>query len=339
MLFIVELGLGVATRLSLPAGFLAGAVTSAPFIAGLLYGGRWLARSELAPERYRRVGWWCLGGLAGFGSLIVGIMLTVPNLQPLSALLLVSTLRWSGSLGAGIGLCIGVFEARTIERALTSQRLRIEQQTLRQERDRLDEFATIVSHDLRNPLQALSLRLELLKDDYDSEHLDKMEDALTRMETIIEDTLTLAREGQAVSDTERINLTDLATQCWERASAAQASLEVEDSLTIVADESRVCHVFENLFQNACLHGGADVTVRVGQLDTGDGFFIEDNGPGIPSDQRATVFDPGETTASDGSGFGLAIVRSIVEAHGWEIYVTESTAGGARFEITNVEVTE
>jgi signal transduction histidine kinase len=92
---------------------------------------------------------------------------------------------------------------------------------------------------------------------------------------------------------------------------------------------------ENLFRNAIEHGGEDVTIRVGGLS--DGFYVEDDGPGVPEDARDEVFEVGYSTSPDGTGFGLNIVKEIAEAHNWEITLTEGTTGGARFEITNVEL--
>jgi len=77
-----------------------------------------------------------------------------------------------------------------------------------------------------------------------------------------------------------------------------------------------------------------VTITVGDLS--DGFYLEDDGPGIPESEHDTVFDAGYTTSEDGTGFGLSIVERVAEAHGWEIRVGESEAGGARFEVTGVE---
>jgi signal transduction histidine kinase len=105
-------------------------------------------------------------------------------------------------------------------------------------------------------------------------------------------------------------------------------------------------VFENLYRNAADHNDSLVTVRVGLLGdhepaTGGspqlGFFIEDTGSGIPDDQRDEIFEHGYTTSTDGTGFGLSIVHDIVEAHGWNIRTTDGTDGGARFEITGVEI--
>jgi signal transduction histidine kinase len=89
-------------------------------------------------------------------------------------------------------------------------------------------------------------------------------------------------------------------------------------------------VFENLFRNAVEHGGEDVTVRVGRAGE-DCIYVEDDGPGIPADDRDAVFEPGHTSATGGTGFGLTIIKRIAEAHGWEITVTDGRDGGARFE--------
>jgi len=97
-------------------------------------------------------------------------------------------------------------------------------------------------------------------------------------------------------------------------------------------------VFENLFRNAIEHGGIDVTVRVGQLND-YGFYVEDTGAGIPADAREAVFEPGHTSASGGTGFGLTIIKRIAEAHGWGVEIEESAEGGARFEFTEVEIAE
>ncbi|WP_309221729.1 HAMP domain-containing sensor histidine kinase [Halorussus sp. MSC15.2] len=78
-----------------------------------------------------------------------------------------------------------------------------------------------------------------------------------------------------------------------------------------------------------------MTVRVGSLD--GGFYVEDDGPGIPEDERGRVFERGYTTTADGTGVGLAVVGDIAERHGWEVRTTESEDGGARFEIRGVEI--
>ena len=90
-------------------------------------------------------------------------------------------------------------------------------------------------------------------------------------------------------------------------------------------------MFENLLRNAVEHGGGDVTVVFGDLD--GGFYVKDDGPGVPSGERADVFETGYSTAEEGTGFGLSIVEQVVEAHGWSVRVTEGSDGGARIEVT------
>jgi len=208
-------------------------------------------------------------------------------------------------------------------------------QELRRQNERLDEFASVVSHDLRNPLNVAAGRLQIAKDECESEELAHVGSALDRMEALIDDLLTLARQGETVTEFEPVGLSMLVEQCWATVETGPASLAVEiDAETAIrADESRLKQLFENLMRNAVEHGGPDVTVTVGELD--DGFYVADYGPGIPESERSTVFEAGYSTATSGTGFGLSIVDQIVSAHGWTIDVTESEAGGARFEITGV----
>ena len=198
---------------------------------------------------------------------------------------------------------------------------------------RLDQVTNVVSHDLRNPLTVAKAHLELAREASDSEHLDEVEYALTRMETLIEDVLTLSRLGTVLGDRELVALSTMATDCWATVDTADATLTSRADRKIEADKSRLRQVFENLFRNAIQHGADDVTVTVGELD--DGFYIEDDGPGISEDARHEVFETGYTTRKKGTGFGLSIVKEIVNAHDWGIRLAADQHGGARFEITGV----
>ncbi|MFC6977005.1 PAS domain S-box protein [Halomicroarcula sp. GCM10025709] len=205
---------------------------------------------------------------------------------------------------------------------------------LERQNARLEDFASIVSHDLRNPLMTAQGRLELAQADCDSPHLDEVGDAVDRCQALIDDLLTLAQSGNAVGTTEPVTLSELAEECWQTTPGADATLAVETDQTISADWSRLQQLFENLFRNAVNHGGREVTVTVGEL--ADGFYVADDGAGISDEDHDDIFEAGYSTADDGTGFGLTIVKEIVEAHGWEIHVTDSEASSARFEITGVE---
>ncbi|KAA9398893.1 PAS domain S-box protein [Haloarcula sp. CBA1130] len=205
---------------------------------------------------------------------------------------------------------------------------------LERQNDRLEEFASIVSHDLRNPLSVLEGSLTLARDTGDDEQLDRCYRAIDRMKELIEDLLTLAREGDTVSETEPLDLESTALSCWHAVDTSDATFDITTESTIYADESRVRQLLENLINNAVTHGGSAVTVEVGDL--GDsGFYVADDGGGIPPEKHETVFESGYTTTDGGTGFGLAIVKEIATAHDWSVSVTESEAGGARFEFRGV----
>jgi signal transduction histidine kinase len=223
---------------------------------------------------------------------------------------------------------------RWVSYELERQRARAQ---LQRERDRLEEFASVVSHDLRNPLQTASGRAELLAETVDSEHVPPLERALSRMEALIEDLLTLARDGMEVEALEEVDVATLADEAWKTTDSATATLRVDpDRLRIRADRSRLRQLFENLFRNSVEHGGDEVTITVGALPDGRGFYVADDGPGIPPDEREAVFDAGYTSSESGTGFGLSIVKQIAEAHGWTVSATDADDGGARFEVTGVE---
>jgi PAS domain S-box-containing protein len=230
---------------------------------------------------------------------------------------------------------------------------------LRAERDRLEEFASVVAHDLRNPLTIASGRLELLADaeDAPSEHVDPLRTALDRMESIITDILKLSRQGDAIGEAETVDLSACVANAWRNVDTDAARLRRDDDLgTVRADRGRLQQLFENLFRNCVEHGATDsrlsaddgaehgstdsrsddadpsVTVRVGHLDREAGFYVADDGPGIPADRREHVFEYGHSSTDDGTGIGLAVVERIVRAHDWEITAVESVDGGARFDV-------
>ncbi|WP_331235294.1 GAF domain-containing protein [Natronorarus salvus] len=208
--------------------------------------------------------------------------------------------------------------------------LRERERALARQNERLEEFANIVSHDLRNPLNVASGHLELARQTGEESHLESVSAAHDRMDAIVENVLTMARTGQPLTDRRPVPVDRVVTQAWGTVATADATLDLETDLGVVSgDETRLRQLFENLFRNAVEHGGEDVTVAIEPL-TGGGFAVSDDGPGIPEEERGKVFDRG-FSGGCGTGFGLAIVGDVVEAHGWEIELGESDEG-TRFEI-------
>jgi PAS domain S-box-containing protein len=226
---------------------------------------------------------------------------------------------------------------------------------LERQNERLDRFSSVVSHDLRNPLHVAKGRLSLARADADGRgsaggrgarrsdeadgHLAAVDRALDRMDALIDDLLTLARDGDRVTEPTAVDLAALVDDCWavDVPDADGATLAVETGGAVRADRSRLRQLVGNLLSNAVEHGSTDdgVTVTVGDLPDG-GFYVADDGPGVPPAERDAAFERGHSTAADGTGFGLAIVREIADAHGWRVELGESAAGGACVAVRGVE---
>ncbi|MFB6296962.1 MAG: histidine kinase N-terminal 7TM domain-containing protein [Salinirussus sp.] len=211
---------------------------------------------------------------------------------------------------------------------------------LERQNEHLDRFASMLTHELRNPLTISSGYIEKLEaslddpDDQTREYLDRIGMASDRMETIVDDLYHLAESGQPVEETEPVAL-GTAVREARAAVAGDVSVQVTDEVTVLADRGVLRTLLENLLRNAADHAGAEPTVTVGPTD--DGFYVADDGPGIPPDERRQIFEYGHTLA-DGTGIGLALVRTLADAHGWTVDVGESPSGGARFEFEGVRRT-
>ena len=199
--------------------------------------------------------------------------------------------------------------------------------------EQLEEFASIVSHDLRNPLNVLAGSIELAEETGETAHFERAQRAVDRMSQLIDDLLLLARAGQAIDATEPVDIGALAEDCWQTLSAERATLSVETDLVVVADKSRLTQLFENLFRNAVEHGGDAITLTVGALS--DGFFVADDGLGVQPDYREQLFERGVSSTREGTGLGLHIVSEIADAHGWRVGLGDSDTG-TRIEVTGVE---
>lgn len=244
--------------------------------------------------------------------------------------------------------------AANMEAALAAverdKQLRDREQELSTQNDRLEQFATVVSHDLRNPLNVAIGRLGALKEECDDDNITAIEQALERMQALIDDLLLLARTGDSITEMETIALGTAVEDCWEVVDTGDAALVVDTDRKIQADATRLKQLLENLIRNAIEHSATDEQMQSGGASDYDGpgvtitmsaipggFTVSDDGPGIPEADRETVFESGYSTTTDGTGFGLSIVSQIAAAHGWTVTLTESDTGGACFEFTGVDV--
>lgn len=212
------------------------------------------------------------------------------------------------------------------------ERLAERTEELNQQNDRLEQFADVVAHDLRNPLSVATGFLEIAEETGDADHFEKVASAHDRIERLIDDLLTLARGEATIEDAEEVSLESIATKAWGYVDTDEATLILTDEVpTVTGDSGRLTQLLENIFRNAIEHGGPDVTVTVGRLNEDNGFYVEDTGSGIPQEKRDEVFQHGVTSSQGGTGFGLSIVADIAEAHGWTVLLTNGTDGGAQFK--------
>jgi PAS domain S-box-containing protein len=230
---------------------------------------------------------------------------------------------------------------------LTSIQRQDHERELQAQNERLDAFASMLAHELRNPLEIaqiyLDMGVESTEEGGDESPFREVERALDRIEEMIDTLLVVTRQGGDVDTTEPVALGEKAREWWAELNP-DGTLAVETDREIVADASRLHQLLENLYRNAVEHAGPGVEVRVGELtdESGDGtvgFYVADDGPGVPEDERSEVFEPGYSTSNVGIGFGLAVVQQLVEAHDWDCEITESEDGGARFEFRGVETPE
>lgn len=200
--------------------------------------------------------------------------------------------------------------------------------------DQLEEIADILSHDVVNPLNIVQGSLELAMETGEDEHIERAMAALERVNDLIDQVVFLARTGRLVEQTEPVEMAEVVEETWKNVGTDDATLVIEDAATIVTSRRAIRQVFENLLANAIEHAGPSVTIRVGVYD--DGFYVEDDGPGIHEEDRQSVFERGYSTGERNSGLGLNIVQRIAEAHGWDINVSDSSDGGARFEFSGID---
>ncbi|WP_137290313.1 PAS domain-containing protein [Natronorubrum halophilum] len=231
------------------------------------------------------------------------------------------------------GTILAATTTSALTRAGRESTIKQRERELERKNDRLNEFADVAAHDIRNPLAVVKGYLGLEREERDSPHLEMAEEAIDRTFVIVDNLLSLARVGEQVGEMEPIEIENVAQQAWSTVLADEAQLLLDIKLVIDGDRLRMTQLFENLFRNAIEHGGHDVTVRVGELDRTQGFYIEDDGPGISKEKRETLLTDCRVRDEDNERrFGLSIVTEIVDAHGWDISITGGTDGGARFEI-------
>lgn len=240
--------------------------------------------------------------------------------------------------------------ARRAALAIENARLFTEAQRATRARD---EMLGVVAHDLRNPLNTITMGAELLLEVIPSEramerrHAEIVRRAADRMNRLIQDLLDVRRmdEGRLTVDPHPEPVASVVGDAVEmlRPLAAASALTLEGELAadlprVLVDPARVQQVFSNLLGNAIKFtpGGGHITLRAERASGEVRFAVTDTGPGIPTDQVPHIFGrfwQGNRGDRRGIGLGLAIAKGIVEAHGGRIWVESRLGEGSTFFFT------
>lgn len=257
----------------------------------------------------------------------------------------------TGTLSAEQSAALDLLAHQAVE-VLELRRLTHE---LERSNDQLAHFAGQVSHDLRNPLTALIGQIDLAVDGLDdgdttraTRALGSAESAATRMDGMITDLLAYARVGGAHAQHAEISLRDVVSSALDdlrpviTTTGAAVAVDVPEHEDIAFGDATLLSVLmQNLIANAVKFAASTgerpyVEVAATPAEVGWVLTVDDNGPGIPVDQRERVFgvmERGDVRDVPGLGLGLATCRQITQAHGGRISIEESPLGGARVRVS------
>lgn len=326
--------------------WVAGLVTSLPFTVAIIYAGRWLKDSFVPASRYKRVGQWCLGGLATFVLMNISIMITM---QPESFLRLVSWGRWATTLGAGVGLLVGVFEARSIEQAVRAERERVRAKEAEAKEDLLSYLNATLRHEVLNTASIIIGHANLALSDYEdketvTDSVETIKSHTQEMEAVIEDVRLLLQATSNEADTQAIDVTDLLVKEIDTLRATHEEVTIETSLpehAFAQANKPLRRAFANILWNAVEHNDSDsplIEVAINQEPEATIIRIADNGPGIPDSELDTIFEQ-EIRHDANHGLGLSLTQTLMNSYGGTLEVTETGPDGTEFKLTLPRATE
>lgn len=209
----------------------------------------------------------------------------------------------------------------------------VQERRLDEQAERLEEFAALSSHELRNRLQIALGTAERAQAQDDVEAIEDVIETLGRMNRLVSQLLALARTGSATRGSESIALSGISEVAWNAVESETATLTVASDGIIRADRDGLLEVLEMVFRTI-VDGGGSAEANIGTLD--DGFYVEDDGTAIAEDQREELLEPTYSTVSEATGDSVHLVATIADAHDWDVSVTDAD-GKTRFAFRNVEI--
>lgn len=207
---------------------------------------------------------------------------------------------------------------------------------------RIEQFMSVITHDLRNPLNTAQGYTNMYEEDSNDSHLRWVKKAHSRIEQLISDMIHLLRFGEKIVSFETHTIGNIAEDAWKSIDTQNTKVNINSTAEVEVSYERCKKLLEILFTNAIQHNNDTITINVGDVvEDGDiiGFYVEDNGRGIPKNSSKDIFEHGYSTTNNGTGLGLTIVKIITDVHDWKIEAVsldeieeERKSRGARFNI-------
>ncbi|ERG88317.1 MAG: signal transduction histidine kinase [halophilic archaeon J07HX5] len=263
------------------------------------------------------------------------------GLPPDSLFQAVSWVRWGSSLGGGVGLAIGIFEARGIERAVEVERERVRAEAAASQEEFLEYLNTMLRHEVLNTATVVGLHADLITQECATDAVaDRAETIITHtseMEQVIKDGRLLVQASKDQADSETVDITAVLADEIAKLERAEVPVSVTASLperALVDAGTPIQYVFQNLFWNAVEHADdtiPDIKVSL-QRDAVVSITVTDTGSRIPADEQAALFDP-EPRDDSSHGLDLVLAQTLVEGYGGTLELTETSLAGTMFRVT------
>jgi signal transduction histidine kinase len=236
-------------------------------------------------------------------------------------------------------------EVRARMRAEQSQERRLLE--LSRSNEEFERFASALSHDLRDPLNAIALNIQLVLtemtpelEEENKQHLERASTAVSRLDSMLERLLAYARAGGGPEGFELVDTQDIFEEATANLQAlieeSEATITAADLPYVIANRSALSRVMQNLLSNAIKYRGDESpAVRV-EARQGEGewiFSVADNGRGMDEQQIGRAFDlfwRGGSGETSGEGIGLAACKRIVERHGGRMWIESTPGVGSTF---------
>ena len=350
-LTLFEMYLWWVVRSIFEPSFVAGVLLSLPAAGVLILGGYWLPRTEIPERDYRHLGMWSLAG-----TVVLGVFSAITGfaLFPDIIWARIGSIRWGSSVGAGIGFLIAFLATRAIERRVAVERASIRATEAEDKQEILEYLNALLRHEVLNTNSVINGYARLIEseaegDETTQEHAEVIQRQTEEVSSVIEDVRFLLETGGTDPELRPVELRSvLETELQkirDRHGTVETNIDAPQEIRVMADRL-IRRMFSNLLQNAIDHNPRDPKrVSVSVSHTGDtvAVEVEDNGPGIPEDERedvkaemASVEDDIEAKNEEIEGLEAEIEELEQELADSDIPELTSKAEEIREEISDLE---